>query len=122
MVLGHSDEIAEDPDLMIELLERGVYLQFDLLGRATTLTESPTSLAAKAIQGLLGAGFENRLLLSHDVFLKVHLQHYCSAVYSFIPEKFLPHLRENGVTRLQTEKMMVENPARILPFDPPSQK
>lgn len=122
VVLGHSDEIAEDPDLMIELLERGVYLQFDLLGRATTLTESPTSLAAKAIPELLGAGFENRLLLSHDVCLKVHLQHYGGAGYSFIPEKFLPHLRENGVTRLQTEKMMVENPARILPFDPPSQK
>ena len=119
VILGHSDEIVGDFDLMIELLERGVYVQFDLLGREGSLTESETSQVAKAIPELLDAGFEDRILLSHDVCWKVHLKHYGGHGYSFILEKFIPHLHENGVTPAQTEKLMVENPARILPFRPP---
>lgn len=119
VILGHSEEIVTDLDLMMELLERGVYIQFDLLGRETALNESPTSQVAKVIPHLIEAGFEDRILLSQDVCWKVHLQHYGGFGYSFILEKFLPHLHENGVTKGQTEKFMVENPARILPFQSP---
>jgi phosphotriesterase-related protein len=119
VILGHSEEIVTDLDLMLELLERGVYIQFDLLGRETSLTASPTSQVAKAIPHLIEAGFEDRILLSHDVCWKVHLQHYGGFGYSFLLEKFLPYLHENGVTKSQTEKFMVENPARILPFQSP---
>ena len=33
VIFGHSDPIASDLDLMLELLDHGVYIQFDLLGR-----------------------------------------------------------------------------------------
>ena len=33
VIFGHSDPIAGDLDLMLELLGHGVYIQFDLLGR-----------------------------------------------------------------------------------------
>lgn len=119
VILGHSEEIVTDLDLMMELLERGAYIQFDLLGRETALNESPTSQVAKAIPQLIQAGFEDRILLSQDVCWKVHLQHYGGFGYSFILEKFLPHLHETGVTKTQTEKFMIGNPARILPFQSP---
>ena len=33
VIFGHSDPIAGDMDLMLELLSHGIYIQFDLLGR-----------------------------------------------------------------------------------------
>jgi phosphotriesterase-related protein len=119
LVLGHSDEIAADIDLMLELLERGVYIEFDLLGREETLVESTTSMVARAVPELVAAGFEDRILLSQDICWKVHLKHYGGSGYSFILEKFLPHLLENGVSRAQTDKFTIENPARVLAFVAP---
>ncbi|MCH7978259.1 MAG: hypothetical protein IH935_04695, partial [Acidobacteria bacterium] len=49
VILGHADEIANDLPLMVELLERGVYIQFDLIGREEALTESLTALDARAV-------------------------------------------------------------------------
>ena len=42
IILGHSDLIAGDVDLILELLDYGVYVQFDLLGRvaAHLMTEA----------------------------------------------------------------------------------
>ena len=116
VIMGHSDEIAGDVPLMVEFLERGVYIQFDLIGREEALVESVTALDARAIPELIGAGYEDRILLSHDVCWKVHLKRYGGFGFSFILEKFLPHLRERGVTDSQIDKMMVENPKRVLPF------
>ena len=121
VIMGHSDEIASDIDLMLELLERGVYIEFDLLGREEALVESTTSMVTRAVPELIAAGFEDRILLSQDVCWKVHLKHYGGSGYSFILEKFLPHLLENGVSQAQSDKFMVENPARVLAFVAPEQ-
>ena len=119
VVLGHSDEIASDPDLLAELLDRGVYVEFDLLGREAALTESITSRSLGAVLHLLDAGQDERILLSQDVCWKTHLKHYGGFGYSFILEKALPHLRDNGATEAQVQMLMVENPARLLAFAPP---
>ena len=119
VILGHAEGIAPDLDLMLELLERGVYIQFDRLGREGALTESITLMGARAIPQLVDAGYEDRVLLSHDVCWKVHLKHYGGFGFSYILEEFLPHLLENGVSEAQTRKFMVENPARILQFVAP---
>ena len=104
---------------MLELLERGAYLEFDLLGREEALVESTTSMVARAVPELVAAGFENRILLSQDICWKVHLKHYGGFGYSFILEKFLPYLLENGVSPAMTDKFMIENPARVLAFVAP---
>ena len=114
VILGHAEEIAPDLELMLELLERGVYIQFDRLGREQALADSITLHAARAIPQLVDAGYEDRILLSHDVCWKVHLKHYGGFGFSFILEKFLPHLLEKGISGDQTRKFMVENPAKVL--------
>lgn len=126
VVLGHTDEIAGDLSLMLELLERGVYLEFDLIGRTTTagthnvLGPSITMVVCDAILQLIDNGYEDRILLSHDVCWKVHLKRFGGFGYSYIMEKFLPHLRGLGVTDSQIDKMMIQNPATVLPFVAPS--
>ena len=119
IILGHSDEIASDLELMLSLLERGVYIEFDHMGRETALGTPFGELAKTAMTHLVAAGHENRILLSHDVCMKIHLKHYGGNGYSFIPEKFLPYLLEKGISSTQINKFMVDNPAKILQFVSP---
>ena len=132
-ILGHSDEMAYEIPLMLELLERGVYIPVRPDRRRTApLTPSVlrgqyrnepgvsiTIAVARAIPELIAHGYEDRLLLSHDVCWKVHLKRFGGFGYSYILEKFLPYLRDLGVTESQIDKMMVRNPAAILPFVAP---
>ena len=118
-IMGHSDFMADDLALVLKVAERGVYVQFDLIGRAEDLGESFAGKDTRAILALVEAGYEDRILLSHDVCWKVHLKHYGGFGYSFILESFLPHLLEAGITPAQIRKFMVENPARVLPFVAP---
>lgn len=132
-IFGHSDPIAGDLPLMLELLNHGVYIQFDLLGRVNVpldwkppsyredemWTFGMTALVADAIPKLIEAGYGDRILLSHDVCTKVQLKRYGGTGYSFIPEVFLPHLRNRGVEEQHIQQIMVENPKRVLTLAEP---
>ena len=133
VIFGHSDPIAGDLPLMLELLSHGVYIQFDLLGRvgvplrfqpdgddlASFMTSAGTAAVADAIPRLIEAGHADRILLSQDVCTKMQLKAYGGTGYSFILEKFLPEMRSRGVSEEHIGMMMVENPARILTFAEP---
>ena len=131
VILGHSDEIADDMGLMLELLERGPYIQLDLIGRVDVvrridvlgpgegLGPSVTARDAEAVPRLIDAGYEDKVLLSHDVCWKTHLKKYGGFGYSFILEHFIPHLLNMGVEKSSIEKITVANPARILAFEEP---
>ena len=121
VILGHSDEITDDFELMNDLLKRGVYMEYAIdqinaINPETSLDLSVTGKDAIAIPKLIDAGFGDRILLSHDVCWKTHLRKYGGFGYSFIIERFLPYLRKIGVQECQINKMMIENPRRILPF------
>ncbi len=133
VIFGHSDPIASDLDLMLELLSYGVYIQFDLLGRVGValrfvpaeddlrmfMTSAGTAAVAEAIPRLIEAGYADRILLSQDVCTKMQLKRYGGTGYSFVMEKFLPEMRSRGVSEEHIQMMMVENPKRILTFVDP---
>ena len=133
VIFGHSDPIAGDLDLMLELLGHGVFIQFDLLGRSgarlryvpdddafeSFFTGAGTAAVAEAIPKLIEAGYADRVLLSQDVCAKVQLKRYGGTGYSFVVEKFLPELRSRGVSEEHIQMMMVDNPKRILTFEEP---
>ena len=134
-IFGHSDLIAGDNDQMIKLLNRGVYIQFDLLGRAAAhLTWGPqdgnqpwadylwmsgSALVAKAVKFLISQGFLNRILLSQDICTKVQLKRYGGTGYSYIIEEFIPHLIKEGISEKELHTIMIDNPRRILTFRKP---
>ncbi len=120
VVMGHSDSMAYcEPALTLELLSRGVYIELDMLGREAAIGLSQTEMGVRSIQRMIEEGYEERIVLSHDVCWKIHLKHYGGFGYSFIPERFLPHLRKIGVGDERIDKMMVQNPRRILTFAEP---
>ena len=133
VIFGHSDPIASDMDLMLEMLGHGVYIEFDLMGRVgvplryapdsddlrSFMSSAGTAAVADAIPRLIDAGYVDRILLSQDVSAKMQLKKYGGTGYSFIMEKFLPELRSRGVAEEHILTMMVENPKRILTFVEP---
>ena len=118
---------------LLELLNHGVYIQFDTLGmESTSLFLHPrshsgdeimglarTPQAIEAIPKLIEVGYEDRILLSQDVCTKTQLKAYGGTGYSFVVEKFLPHLQSLGVTQRQIGKLIVENPRQALTFVEP---
>ena len=134
VIFGHSDPMAGDMPLLLELLRHGVYIQFDMLGRVgvpldwkppsyvgLTSSHAGSALVADVIPKLIDEGYADRILLSQDVCSKVQLKCYGGTGYSFVLEKFLPHLRGKGVAGEDIQMMMVENPKRVLTFVEPVQ-
>ncbi len=133
VIFGHSDSLAGDMDMMLEMLGHGVYIEFDLMGRVAVplryvpdgddlrsfMSSAGTAAVAEAIPKLIDAGYLDRILLSQDVSAKMQLKKYGGTGYSFIMERFLPELRSRGVTEEHINMMMVENPKRILTFVEP---
>ena len=136
-IYGHSDLMAHNMPLMLEVLKTGAYIQFDLLGRSKVplswgplnlssenpwpyyKTASATALVAYAIVKLIKEGYGDKILISQDVCEKQQLKAYGGTGYSFILETFLPHLRTLGVSEDNINKIVVENPKRILTFVEP---
>ena len=136
-IYGHSDLMAHNMPLMLEVLKTGAYIQFDLLGRPgvslswgplSSGTENPwpyyktdsgTALVAYAIVKLIKEGYGDKILISQDVCEKPQLKAYGGTGYSFILETFLPHLRTLGLSEEDINKIVVENPKRILTFVEP---
>jgi phosphotriesterase-related protein len=121
VVLGHSDFLAGDLPYLTRLLDRGVTVEFDLLGRppVVTRTRATDVEVAATIVALVKAGHADRLVLSHDICTKTSLKAYGGTGYSFIEELFLPYLKRHGVTDAQITAMVVENPKRLLTFAAP---
>ena len=96
-----------------------LYLQPQSYSLSDTMGTARTSQVVEVIPKLIEAGYGDRILLSQDVCIKVHLKRYGGNGYAFIFERVLPVLRNRGVTEEQINKLMVDNPRRILTFVEP---
>ena len=119
VIMGHSDWLADHYEFALELIDRNVFLEFDLIGRESALEISPTAKDIQIITKLIQDGHEDKILLSQDVCFKSNLKHYGGFGYSFVLEKFIPHLHSLGISNIQTDKMLIDNPKKILQFIAP---
>ena len=119
VVLGHitfSGEESIDINLLESLLKRGVFLQFDYLG---FLYPYDRKIDMEAIVTLINYGFSNRVMVSHDVYIKPHLIKFGGYGFTFIHTRLLPYLRSNGISEQAIKNIMEENPKRILTLAKP---
>ncbi len=115
IVVGHSCG-SSNLDYHLAMLDRGAYLGFDRFGLELL---HPDRARLAALIGLLGIGFERRIVLSHDTV-------WCwrgrapvvpaSVLVDWHPthlfRKIIPRLREAGVSQEKIDTMLVENPRR----------
>jgi phosphotriesterase-related protein len=123
--LSHLDEI-EEIDYHVRVLERGVLTGFDSFGheggyftptwRARSDLEKMGTLAA-----LIELGYEDQLLISHDMCRKHFLHRFGGYGYDHVLRRVAPRLRKTfGVSDSAIAKLLVGNPRRLLSIDAPA--
>lgn len=117
VVLCHMDPSSDDPGYQLDLAKRGTYLCFDMIGMPYSypgegISPAPEQ-AAKAVARLIDAGHRDRILLSHDVFLKGMLSSYGGNGFGFVPSVFPRFLAAHGVSRQTAMELMTRNPAQL---------
>lgn len=117
-VLCHMNPSHDDLDYQCELAARGAFLEYDMIGMdffyADQQVQCPSDEeAARAIVKLIELGHIERILLSHDVFLKMMLTRYGGNGYAYILKHFLPRLKRHGVTDTQIAVLMRDNPRSV---------
>ncbi|APH46215.1 aryldialkylphosphatase [Microbacterium sp. 1.5R] len=112
VVLAHADR---DPDagLHASLAERGAYLGYDGFARPRTRSDAELlALTEKAVA--LGCG--DRILLGGDVARRTRYLAYGGMPgLAYLGERYLPRLR-SALGDDVVERMLVANPARLLPL------
>ncbi len=109
LVIGHVDT-TPDVDYHIELLRRGVWIAYDAIGQLDKQTDERR---ADAIVRLIGEGYRDRILLSTDVGKRGAMRSYGGTGYDHVITRFLPLLRERGITEEDTTALTVDNPRRL---------
>ena len=122
--LSHLDEIG-DLDYHEAVLRRGVITGFDSFGhdggyfspgwRARSDLDKMRTLAE-----LVERGWEDRLVVSHDMHRKHFLARFGGFGYDHVPLRIVPRLRsEFGLTDAVLDKLLVSTPRRLLTIAEP---
>jgi phosphotriesterase-related protein len=118
VVLCHSNPSGDDYEYQTRLLKRGIYLQYDMIGMQVFYADQQAPCTsdeddARNIARLVKAGYGDRVLMSHDIFMKILLRANGGPGYGHIVEFFLPRLARHGVSLQQGIAMMTDNPRRL---------
>ena len=119
IVIGHMCGNS-NLEYQMSVIDKGVNVAFDRWGIDFLY---PDNLRKATILGLLGLGFADRLVLSHDFsaqwlgrpfvmpdFIQPLIANWS---YTHIFKNIIPQLKKAGVTDEQVNQMLVENPRRI---------
>ncbi|ULJ76626.1 phosphotriesterase family protein [Rhizobium gallicum] len=117
-VLCHMNPSHDDLGYQGEIASRGAFLEYDMIGMdffyADQQVQCPSDEeAARAIIKLVEMGHAGRILLSHDVFLKMMLTKYGGNGYAYVLRHFLPRLKRHGLNDRIIGQMMRDNPRSV---------
>jgi len=111
--LGHIDR-NPDPWYHKKIAARGAYLGHDCPGK---IKYGPDSTRVNLIKEILDAGYEKQLLISGDMGRRSYLTSYGGGPgFSFLLNKFIPRLLDEGLEEKEIEQIWVKNPATYLSF------
>jgi phosphotriesterase-related protein len=118
VVLAHMDPSSGDAGYQDSLADRGVWLEFDMIGMDITFPHEGASpraeTTADGVARLTAHGYAGQLLLSHDLFLKQMWTRHGGNGLTFVPTVFAEMLRTRGVDQDLIRGLTHHNPARML--------
>lgn len=100
-------------EYLLGLLRRGVYLMFDNCGQYRGMGQFEDRIL-DLIRELIDRGFEDRLMLSHDICKFGQLRIHGGTGFVYLQETFLPALAGKGVPEATIATMTRDNPRRWL--------
>lgn len=117
IVIGHSGD-SEDLDYLMAILDSGSTIGMDRFGMEHVL---PDESRARTVAKLVELGYADRMVLSHDAAVYSHItppswraEHAPHWRMDNIHRRVLPMLRDSGVGQEAIDRMMVDNPRRLL--------
>lgn len=117
VALAHADR-NPDPGLHSELAARGAYLGYDGAARHQRW---PDSMLIDCLAAVVRSGHGDRVLLGGDVARRSRYLSYGGMPgLPYLFERYLPRVRA-AVGDSATNRIMIDNPARWLRWDPPSE-
>jgi phosphotriesterase-related protein len=118
VIVGHVDSSwhhDHDIDLgyQMAVADQGACIEYDMVGWEQFC---PDALRADNIAKMVERGYVQQILLSSDTCRR-SFYHACQGRgYDDLLIRFIPVLRERGVSEQAIQTMLVENPARMLAF------
>lgn len=114
IIIGHLAVDNTVRDHVFKIADTGVYLGIDCIGfeyeRVVAMKDRDK---AQFVKELIGGGFLNRITISQDLIRKLMLKHYHGSGYDYLLLKFIPLLRQAGVSDADIHTLLVENPKQI---------
>lgn len=113
VVIGHVD-LTGDINYVLALLEEGVYVEFDTIGKENYM---PDQTRVEMLKEIERRGYSDKVFLSMDITRRSHLEAYGGLGYSYLLDTFVPLMIENDVSKEFIEKMLKHNPKKFFTKD-----
>ena len=105
-VMCHLDQSIVDHEKLIEVAKSGCFLEYDFFGIDVSYYQTKSSVdvmsdvqAIQEIQFLISEGYEDKILISHDVHCRHHLVKYGGRGYTHINTNTIPKMIEMGISQ-----------------------
>lgn len=109
VVIGHCD-LKEQPDLILRMIDKGVYVQFDTIGKNSYF---PDERRVAMLVMLAERGLLDKVMLSMDITRRSHLKTNGGSGFSYLVDTFIPLLLAAGLSQDHVEMMLRHNPNKF---------
>jgi len=111
VTIGHQDRRLDWED-HLAIVRSGCYIGYDCLSKDHYV---PDSQKIEFVKRLIAEGFGDRITLSGDIARRSYLTSYGGGPgFTYILWRFVPWMWSEGISREDTGKLLVDNPARFL--------
>ena len=110
IIIGHVD-LTGDKDYIVSLINKGVNVGFDTIGKVNYMKDEVRAEILKHIQDINKI---DQVVLSLDITRKSHFKDNGGIGYNYLFTSFIPLLRTYGITEDSINKMLKDNPNRLL--------
>ena len=122
-IMCHLDRSVVDREKLLEVAGSGCYLEYDFFGIDVSYYQTKASVdimsdvqALQEIQFLISEGYEDKILISHDIHCRHHLMKYGGHGYAHININTIPKMLKMGITQEVVDKIQIENPKTLFTF------
>jgi len=121
-IISHITAVSDDELYLKTLLDRGVFLSFDMISMdfllPTETRQVHTLLSdhftAQVVAKVIKSGYSKQVLLSQNVSFSQMLKAYGGFGYGYILKHYVPLLIENNVSSEQINTILVDNLATLM--------
>lgn len=110
VVIGHVD-LTGDIDYVLHMLDQGVYVEFDTVGKENY---QPDLLRVEMLKEIEKRGYTDKVFLSMDITRKSNMEYMGGIGYSYLLDTFVPLALNNGVSQKFITKMLEDNPIAFM--------